>query len=105
MKYDNFIFDFNAIMNFISDGAEDAVTSEIHESYDAIDGEEGLLLTNKSIAEVKSGKDDTMTTLKYDLMRNFIMKISDITESESLTYGERLLLNSMYAQGFIKEVE
>lgn len=96
------IYDFNAITQFIFNSNDDEIVSEISEQYARNEVEEMDLL-GKTITETKGSKDSNEMTMRYDLLKYFMSIINDIEYGNNLTFGQKLALNSFFAQGFVKE--
>lgn len=99
-----YMFDMDAIMNFIFGGdIRRTNDSEITETYVANETNE-LQLINKQLREVKGNNSDTEANIKYGLLKVFI-DVLRTTETEHQTIGESVVFNTLYLNGLIKENE
>jgi len=93
-----FIFDLDAICNFIFTEIDDANNSEITEIYDS-----NMNLVNKQIKENKGEKSDANTAIRYDIIKNLVGLICT-AETEEMNIGQQVALNTLLSKGFIKNV-
>lgn len=98
-----YVFDFNAIINFIFEQVDNSNDSEIVDIYGA-DEESNLVLTQRQMRETKNGDTTAKNTIKYDLLKMFVEYIMDSDFSDP-SFGETIIFNSMINEGLIKEIE
>ena len=68
------------------------------------DDTQNLTLSTKQIREVKTSDDSNRQTIKYDLIKIFIMGLMDMDE-ENATFGDVMLMNTMLSEGLIKQID
>lgn len=103
---DDYVFDIENMINFVFDDKKERST-ETTESYILDDDTNELILANKVIREVNNGDNSTCNTIKYDLLKMFMDALFtiDIKESEDLTFGEVITINTLVNNGLIRKLE
>lgn len=92
-----FIFDLNAICDFVFNDNDIKNRLEITEVYDNDNN-----LVNKQIAEVKGEKNDANTAIRYDLLKGFIGLVCDIENNSVVTEGQKLAFNTLVSHNILK---
>lgn len=81
--------------------------SEITEIYMRDEDKEDMILNTKQLREIKNSDISQRATIKYDLLKAFMETTMEIDVSGEVpwTLGESLVFNTMFQNGFIKEVK
>lgn len=114
-----YAFDLDKIMEFINKSQD--VTQTINQTYGIPLPQDGskisgdFQLVNKEVSEIKTNGSETLSTIRYNLMLNFLnlvlLPITDgdgivlINTISSMHLGQRLAFNTLYEMGIIYEIE
>lgn len=106
-NYSNIYFDVENIMKFVfnlenNEGKNESVITEM---YGINDATHTLELLNKQINENKSSINDSNTTMRYDFIKMMITMVLGMDEPELVTIGQRITLNTLFKEKFIKRFE
>lgn len=107
-KNPNYFLNLEEIIKFIFECENDRdVASEIQEDFEKIDG--AMKLRNKMVKEVKTRLDNSNeSTIRYDLIKIFLTSLfelpSQIEDSEDLTLGHTIVLNTMLNNNMLIEI-
>lgn len=110
-----YAIDIDAMMEWIATtpSSEKNVSTVTTLTYPISDGDNELV--EKEVSENKTTLNDTMNNIRYDLMRNLIdtltSNINNIMDNEmpsfslnDLTFGQKLVFNTLYAKNIIVEI-
>lgn len=100
----SYVFDIENIIKYVFDNDNVNGDSEITDLYIMDDDTQNLTLSTKQIREVKTSDDSNRQTIKYDLIKIFIMGLMDMDE-ENATFGDVMLMNTMLSEGLIKQID
>lgn len=99
-------YDLDAINNFIfGDDSRDSNT-EITETL-LTDNDGNLTTDNRIIHEVKA-VDSNKQTIRYDIIKMFMDVLNNVEINQDeipLSFGETMIINTMIANGLVKENE
>lgn len=105
MKTDGIIFDINKITNFIFGNPNDKTNEiEITEEYGAKD-DNPMALINKTIKEVKVNDYTGQNSIRYDMIKMFIEILDAVEDTNVMTLGQTITLNTMQAYELIKDIK
>ena len=99
---ENYVFDFENIINFIFTQNEQTTDSEFVDVYSS-DESNNLVLNQRQIREVKNSDTTSKSTIRYDLVKMFIEYLMDADFNEP-SFGEAMVLNTMLNEELIKKV-
>lgn len=105
-----YVFDINKMAEFVfNEQKTNGQNVEITESF-SIDNDGTLKLTNKTVKETRNPNDNTINTIKYDLLKMFIQTLIDMPSPSSLeedetSFGEKIIVNTMVNEEFLKLVK
>lgn len=107
---ENLVIDLDAVKKFVFE--EDSTTDKTHdneitETY-SLDEKGKMTLLNRVIHEVKGSDFSNKETIRYDLIKTFLSMMDDVeidNEITPMTFGQRMVLNTMIAYGLIKGVK
>lgn len=104
MEEKSYIVDLERIFQFVfeSDGDKN-VDSELTELYVMDDETNNLSLSSKQVREMKSSEINNKQTIRYDMVKFLLTSLLSMNEDE-VTFGETIMLNTMFREGIIKEV-
>lgn len=104
----NFIYDLDAIRDFIFGDNNDRVSDvEITESQ-ARDNETGKLITESKITREVKSRDTNKQTISYDMVKLFMDVLDNVEidqEIAPLSLGQKMVINTMANYGLIKEIK
>lgn len=106
---ENLVLDLDSIKNFVfeEDEQKDKThDNEITETY-GINEEGKKELVNQVIHEVKGSDFSEKETIRYDMIKTFIGMLDNVeidTGLSPMSFGQRLVLNTMLNYGLIKEL-
>lgn len=98
-----YVFDMNAIVNFIFDQGENMEESEIVDTYGS-DDENNLILAQRQIREGKTSDMTSKNTIKYDFIKMFIEYVINSDYSDP-SFGETIMFNTMLNEGLLKKID
>lgn len=100
----SYVFDVENIIKYIFDNDTVNGDSEITDLYIMDDESQNLTLSTKQVREVKSSDDSNRQTIKYDLIKMFIMGLMEVDE-ENASFGDVMLMNTMLNEGLIRQID
>lgn len=104
MEEKNYVLDLERIFQFVFDSDNDKnVDSELTELYVMDDETNNLSLSSKQVREIKSNEINNKQTIRYDMVKFLLTSLISMSEEE-VTFGETIMLNTMFREGIIKEV-
>ena len=103
----NFIYDLDAIRDFIFGDVNDRV-SDVEITETQVKGEDGKLETESRITREVKSTNANKQTVNYDIVKLF-MDILDNVEIDQdlapLSLGQKMVINTMGNYGLIKEIK
>lgn len=106
---ENFVLDLDAIKEFVFEELvqkEKSRDNEITETY-GLDDDGKKKLISQVMHEVKGSDFSEHETLRYDMIKTFLTMLDSVeldTELAPMSFGQRLVLNTMVNYGLIKEI-
>lgn len=107
---ENLVMDLNSIKKFIFEedvNTNKTVDNEITETYGEDDNGKMSLL-GRVIHEVKGSDFSNKETIRYDMIKTFLTMLDSVeidNEISPMSFGQRVVLNTMINYGLIKEVK
>lgn len=99
------IYDINKICNFVFGDPNDR-SNEVEISQSFVYDEDGKPIPNaKEVKEVKANDYTGQSTIRYDLIRNFIDILESIEDYDLMTLGQKITLNTMESYELIKDIK
>lgn len=106
MKTDTLIFDINKITEFVFGNPNDRTSDvEITESYIFDDDEEKMVPASREIKEVKQNDYTGQNSIRYDMIKMFIEILDAVEDTNVMTLGQTITLNTMQAYELIKDIK
>lgn len=107
MKFsNNLIFDINNITDFVFGDPNDKTNDvEITETYKFDKDSNKMNLDKKEVKEVKATDYTGQNTIRYDLIKMFIDILDSIEDTDMMSLGQQVTLNTMQSYEFIKNVK
>ena len=105
----NFIFDLDAIRDFIFGGGSNERNNDVEITETQIrNSDTGKLETESKITRDVKSTDTNKQTISYDLIKLFIDVLGDVEidqELAPLSLGQKMIINTMANYGLIKEIK
>ena len=100
-----YVLNLENIIDFIfGSGNEYGNDSEITELYVMDDETNSMTLSTKQIREVKSQEITTNQSVRYEMVKILLDRLMNI-ESDELTLGETIVINTLLTEELISEVK
>lgn len=81
-------YDLNAIVDFIFQNNSKDRTTELHETYAKNETTGDIELVNKTISEIKTENLDKITTVRYNLVKDIMDQVNDISMYSDVDFGD-----------------
>jgi len=103
---DNLIFDIGKICDFVFENKDGRTNdAEITETFLYDNETKEMIPSTREVKEYKVNDYNTQNTVRYDLLRGFIETLNSTDDSDIMTLGEKITLNTMLSYGMIKEIK
>ena len=103
----NFIYDLDAIRDFIFGGANER-TSDVEITETQVRDAKGKLETESKITREVKSTNTNKQTISYDIVKLFMDVLDNVEidqEIAPLSLGQQMVLNTMANYGLIKEIK
>lgn len=99
------VFDIDKIASFVFANPNDRTSEvEITESYSYDKEGKKMIPSTRQVKEVKLNDYTSQNTLRYDIIKSLMERLDMIEDSEAMSLGESIALNTMEHNGFIISV-
>jgi hypothetical protein len=101
----NFIYDLDAIMDFVFGGTNER-TSDVEITETQVKDDNGKLETESRITREVKSKNNDRVQIRYDMLSKFIDILNDVEIDQDimpLSLTQQIILNTMAENGLLKE--